>query len=296
MAVVALVVLLAFSSSPVAAFYHNEDEAWTYDVIMDIDVGSFIIRVSGNMTYEFRERGTLIVESEEYDTNVLSVEGELSGSMELFGEPFIDASIVVDGFLFETLNGGGTIKEQTDMLIDATFGSGSSSWSLQQTRQSIVTYTPPYLSQLSPASNQLGNHWTEQVYVNSSSTSWNNGTDPDTWWNGYGTTFDITVGGNSFGVGTPAGNFTCISIEVVDWGGDYDVLWWSNDVHGIVIKESYWVGEEWPNWHESMILAKYRRGDTDSILWVVVVGICVAVVAMVVLFLVLLRTRIPKDS
>ena len=263
---------------------------------MDIDVGSFIVRVGGNVTYEFREQSTLLVAAEEYDANVLSVNGELSGSMELFGEPFIDASIAVDGYLFETASGGGTIKEQTDMLVDATFGSGSSSWLLQQTRQTVVTYTPPYLSEFSPGSNQLGNHWSEQVYVNSSSTSWNNGTDRDEWWNGYDTTLDITVGGNSFGVGTPAGNFSCISIVVVDQGGDYDVLWWSNDVHGIVIKESYWAGEEWPNWHESMMLVKYDKGTTESVLWVVVVGICVAVVAVIVLFLVLSRTRSPKDS
>lgn len=295
-AVILLAVMLAFSACHVTAVDHNDGETWTYDVLTSVDVGPYVVDLAGNITYEFQGQRALLVGTEEYHANVMSVEGELFGLMELFGEPFLHASVTIDGFLFETSDGAGIIREQTDMLLDATIGSGSGSWSIQRMNQSVVSYTPPYLSEFNAKSNVLGRQWTEEVTIDRAVTTWENGTEQGTLTSSSNSTYEITVGGNTFGVGTTAGNFECISIVIVDENGDYEVRWWSDDVHGCVVMDSYSDGAVFPDAYKMMLLASYEGGDSESMSWIILVGVCVTAAALAVLVVVLMRMRHPKDS
>src|SRR5512137_1457691 len=73
-------VLLAFAAYPAVAVDHEHGEAWTYESTLDLEVGDYTVEVFGNITYDFEEKRNLIVpDVDEYEVNVVSVHGELSG-------------------------------------------------------------------------------------------------------------------------------------------------------------------------------------------------------------------------
>ena len=293
-AVVVLAIFLAFAACPVAAADHQSGEAWIYQVSTSVDAGVFVVDIFGNVTYEFEEERTLTVGTLEYDVNVMAVDGELSGTMEMFGEPLLGASVTINGFLHEAVNGGGIVREDTHWLIGTTVGSGSTAWSLQYETQTIVTYTPPYLAELDPESVELGIQWSETVNINDTVTLWENGTIVDTSSDSSGSVFSIVVEPATDSITTLAGTFDAIRITATDENGDREVRWWSDDVNGYVKIQSYSEGEDTA--HEMMVLTSYEKGDSGSMLWVALVGIAVALVAIVVLAVVLLRMRHTKSS
>jgi hypothetical protein len=293
-AAVVLAVFLAFAACPVIAVDYQSGEAWTYQVSTSVDAGVFVIDILGNVTYEFEEERTLTVGTLAYDVNVMSVDGELSGTMEMFGEPLLDASVTINGFLYEAANGGGIIREDMHWLIGTTVGSGSAAWSLQYETQTIVTYTPPYLAELDPESVELGIQWSETVNINDTVTLWENGTVVDTSSDRLGSVFSIAVEPATDSIITPAGTFDAIRITATDENGDREVRWWSDDVNGYVKIQSYSEGEDTAR--ETMVLTSYEKGDSGSMLWVALVGIAVALAAIVVLAVVLLRMRHTKGS
>lgn len=296
MAVILLAVLLAFAACPASAVDHSSGETWTYDVSTSVNVGAFVVDVSGNVTYEFKEERTISVgtlSAREYDVKVIVVNGELSGTMELFGAPFLDASVVIDGFLYETAGGGGIFEEETSMLIDVSFGSGSA-WSAQYETQTVLTYNPAYLFGLNPESVEMGAQWSEFVVANSAVTEWENGTAMGTTNRTLGETYVVAVEPAADLTVTPAGAFDAFTITVTHESGDHEIRWWSNDVNGYVLMESYSDSEDLPM--ETMILTSYERGKSGSMILVAAVGIAVALVAVMVLAIVLLRTGHPKGS
>jgi len=293
-AVVVLAMFLAFAACPVAATDHQSGEAWTYQVSTSVDAGVFVVDIFGNVTYEFEEERTLTVGTLVYDVDVMSVDGELSGTMEMFGEPLLGASVTINGFLYEAADGGGIVREDMHWLIGTTVGSGSAAWSLQYGTQTIVTYTPPYLAELDPDSVELGIQWSETVNINDTVTLWENGTIVDTSSDRSGSVFSIVVEPATDSIVTPAGTFDAIRITSTDENGDREIRWWSDDVNGYVKIQSYSEGEDTAR--ETMVLTSYEKGDSGSMLWVALVGIAVALVAIVVLAVVLLRMRHTKSS
>ena len=292
--VIILAVLLMFAAGPVAAVNHETGETWTYDVSMSVDIGMFVVDVSGNVAYEFREERALTVPGHgDYDVNAIAVRGELSGRMELFEQPFLAANVTIEGFLYETVDGAEIVEEYTRLLIDATIGSGSTAWSTQSETQTFVVYTQPYLWGFDPASVTLGNEWLVIGTVNTTVTTWENGTIQGTSWNNSDTNFDITIGPTIDSIVTPAGTFNAYEIAV--WhNNDHEVRWWSDEVNGYVKVESYSNGGGVAL--QMMTLSSYEEGSSDSLLWVALVGVAVALVAVLVLAVVLLRTRPPKSS
>ena len=295
-AVILLAVVLAFATCPVSAVDHGIDETWTYAVSTSVDVGEFVVDVSGNVTYEFEEERVIRVGTlgaREYNVNVIVMNGELSGTMELFGAPFLDASVVIDGFLYETAGGGGIVKEETSMLIDASVGSGSA-WSAQYETQTVLTYNPPYLLGLNPESVEMGAQWWEFVVVNSAVTEWENGTAKGTTNGTLGEAYDVVVEPAADPTVTPAGAFDAFMITVTYESGDHEIRWWSDDVNGYVRIHFFSEGDDAAR--ETMILTSYDRGDSESMLWVAMVGVAVALAAIVFLAVVLLRMRHTKSS
>jgi hypothetical protein len=291
-----LAVLLAFAARPAVGVDHERGETWMYESTRSFEVGDYSVEVSGNITYDFEEKRSLIVpDMDEYEVNVIAVHGELSGMTEMFGEPFLEVSVDIDGFSYEIADGAGIVREDTDMLVDATVVSGSSGWAVQSQSSTIMVYTPPYLQGFDPDSVTLGGSWSVTGTVNVTETTWANSTSMGTSSHVLDANHSVVVGSVIEEKPTPAGTFHTVKL-VITSASEYEIRWWSDEVNGYVKIDSYSQTESGLVLTQTMDLVSYEKGDADSMTWVVFVGIAVAAVSSVVLAMVLLKMRSPKSS
>lgn len=289
-------VLLAFAAYPAVAVDHEHGETWTYESTLDLEVGDYTVEVSGNITYDFEEKRNLIVpDVNEYEVNVLAVHGQLSGMTEVFGEPFLEVSVDIDGFSYETADGAAIVREDTDMLVDATVVSGSSGWAVQSQSSTIMVYTPPFLQGFDPDSVTLGGSWSAAGTVNLTETTWANSTSMGTSSNVLDASHFVIVGSVIEEKPTPAGTFHTVKL-VITSASEYEIRWWSDEINGYVKIDTYSQTGDGLVLTKTMSLVSYEKGDVDSTTWVVFVGIAVAAGSSLVLALVLLKMRPPKSS
>jgi len=291
-AVVLLAILLVFASCPAAAVEHDSGETWVYEVSTKIDVGAFVVDVEGDITYEFKDESSITLGTNEFDVNALSVDGDLSGTMDLFGSEFLEVNATIDGFLFEAVDGCGTVEENVSWLVDATIGTDTGTWSVQSVVQTVLTYAPPYMSEFDPSSIELGASWSEYVIVESVITTWENGTVKGVSTDRSNMVYSIVVDSAKETVATPAGEFDAIGITVTDQDGNCETRWWSEEVNGWVKIQYYSVADDDPV--ETMVLSSHIRGNSGSMLLVVVVGVAFTLFACAVLAIVVLQIRRSK--
>jgi hypothetical protein len=252
--------------------------------------------MSGNITYEVEEQRSFSVDSEvEYDVNVISVNGQLSGEAGMFGEPFLEASATIGGFTYETVDGASIVREDTDVLVNATMLSGLDKWAILEETKTISVYSPPYIDGFDPDSVDLGSGWTVTGSVNKTVTIWENGVTEGPRFQTEDATHTVVLGSYLDTKSTPAGQFRAVKL-VITSPDRYEIRWWSDEVNGYVEIDVFSETEDSLELTQTLSLSEHVEGDSDSVLWIVLVGVVVAAVASAVLVAVVLRMRSPKGS
>ena len=282
-----------FESGTVLAVNRESGDSWTYQMYTELEVGEFPLDMFGNVTYEFKAKDSLAMGLTETSVNIIGVEGELSGTAFVLGEPFVDAHAVMTGTQYETETGVGTVKEDMHWLVNTSIGSDALSWLTQTDIQTVVVYDPAFMSEFDPKSIDKDLEWSESIHINMTVYDWQNGTQTEVSNDRFIADFFFELDSTEDSITTPAGTFETVVITVTAENGDRDVLWWSEEVDNFVKTVSYYAGEE--EAYESMTLSSFEEGSQGSTLLIIVAGVAFAVVATAVLVLVLIHKRPMKS-
>lgn len=292
-----LVVALVHSSANASALERVDGDFWSYSVTIDlssfdpselnvtempIDLSG--IEVTGTVLYEYLGLDNITVDGTAHSVNVMAVSGDLDGSISLIG---LEASVAIQGHVFETSEGMGTVKDDLTLWTNLTWGVGSFAYLKKYESRAINLYTPALMSGFDPESVVLGHSWGEVVQARTIGMNVTTGAVvSDT--NG-SIEIDFEVGAQREEVSTPAGLFVTYRVTASEEGGTRVVYWWSEEVGNFVRQDTYL--ENGTDSAETMLLEDYNHGSRTSILVFVSIGAVALAVALGVLGLVLLKRR-----
>jgi hypothetical protein len=287
-ALVLPLLLLVFMPSAVAAVERSSGDSWTYDV-------SFVVSdvpVSGALTYSFIGEAVLEVNGTHLSVGAFRLSGEFSGLVA--GSAYeVSLNGVFDGYRYESLEGIGTVGEETVLLIDVSTGyEGFQLASFMEVRE-LVKYSTPLLSGFDPLDPGTATEWNETVemfrlteYADDSSSHSEESTAV--------VEFNVSVSSSSELVETDAGAFSARRISVSD-GTERDVMWYSETVGNFVRIESYDSTDEEPVFVAE--LASYEFGpDDDGAVLVLAVVLVLASLAILILTLTLAVRRARRRA
>lgn len=277
-----LVALVTLASSPSSAMEHALGDFYAYEVRTEL-MG---LTVTGDLTYEFVGTDTVSLDGVDYDVNVMSVSGTLTG-----GVMTVDlVSATVDGTAFETKQGSALVKEEVSVLANLTFGTGQFAQVYTIVEEVSSTQSPPLLSEFNPSSAALGDEWSETVTVRAENRTWLNGAPwGDPVWMNETIRYDVSIADETDAVVTKAGTFDCMKISAQNDSGDSFVLWWSLEVGNFVSVHVYSEGESEPS--ATLELTNYRHDEPTDLLFIIGVGGAVLAIAIIVLVAVLIIMR-----
>lgn len=253
-------VMLMAGPASATAVDRRQGNSWSYEMSTVVEVGSFEMSVNGTLAYRLVDHRALTTESGALDVNVMELDGELTGSLWLFGELFVNTSVVMEGFLYETRAGGGIVKEDTHSLTSSISGSGEFAISEQIEEEIVTTYSPPLLQRMG-GTWTIGDSWSETTSVRSASTVWKNGTLQSYSDDTRTQTYSVAVHYLRDSVETLAGTFLAERINVTDPSGDYQLRWWSGGADNYVKLQYFRANSTKP--HTTLVLDEYHYGKAD---------------------------------
>jgi hypothetical protein len=280
------VMLLLLGSINAIAADRAKGNSWTYDLIMYVEVEDIEVEVSGAVTYEQVESRSVQTGSGEIDANVMVLGGELSGSKYSFGELAARANVTVDGLMYETVSGGGVVKEVTHLLIDATLGAGGYAEAVLIGQETVISYSPPLLSMFE-GKWKLGETWSETTSRDSVTTILRNGILQDQETDNRTVTYEIVVGQSAEYVETPNHTFNSEKITIIDHSGGVMTWWWSDAVDNFVKKQFFRDNSSEP--YMTMTLSDWHKSRPSLV--AVYVGLASVSIGSVVLAVVIMKNR-----
>jgi len=288
--IVCVLLVIALAALPAAAVDRSKGDYWTYAMSFDVmGFGTSGISANGTMTYTCVDQDTITIGGTPYDVNVMRVSGGGSGGVDFLG---FEASLILGGYIYETLNGMALAKVDIITWTNMTFGTGAFQLSSRTEIETMTTYSPPLLSGFDPSTVGLGDSWAETVVSSTTTTEWINGTTLGTHDSETGTlTYTNVVASAKETVTTEAGKFESLKITSTDNYGNSVVYWWSSEAQNFVKEDTYENGTATPV--ATMVLKDYNTGSSVSLALVAALGGIVLVAALVVLALVLLKKRKP---
>ncbi len=290
-AVVFLAVLMIFSDVRAGSVERSKGETWTYEMSTTVELMGLEINVSGPLTYEYVGETSVTVDGTAYSSQELLVDGSLTGTVYALGTNIGSADVAISGTQMELSGTMGILEEDLTTIASLTVGVGVISFTYHFQTETIVTNTPPILAEFDPETTHLGDSWTEDVLVNTTFKTWENGTLANTTTDVGTETFQIDVSSSTEVLEVPAGVFETTRVQVSDGTGDYDVVWWSSEANNAVVHEVHVNGSQEPS--VTLTLSSHSPGSPPSALVYVALGVTVLVVASIVLVLVLMKRRPP---
>ncbi|HEX7392768.1 MAG TPA: hypothetical protein VF374_07465 [Thermoplasmata archaeon] len=294
---VVFVVALVHSSANASALERNDGDFWSYSVSVDISaldpsdlnitdmpIDLSGIEVTGEILYEFLGKDNISIDGTSHPVNVMAVSGYLEGSVGLIG---LEASQTIQGHVFETSEGQGTVRDDLTLWTNLTWGVGSFAYLMKYESRLINIYAPPLMSGFDPGSIVLGGSWDETVQVRTIAINVTTGAVVSDTNSSVATHF--VVAAETEEVSTQAGRFTAFEVTASEDEGTRVVYWWSEDVGNFVMQETYLGNGSEPA--ETMILRDYNNESSSGILVFVAIGAVALAVALIVLGLVLLKRR-----
>lgn len=294
---VIFVAALVYSSAGASALERIDGDFWRYSVSIDLAALDALelnitevpldlsgIDVTGTILYEYLGPDNISINGTSHSVNVMAVSGYFEGSVALIG---LDASQTVQGHIFETSEGQGTVRDDLTLWTNLTWGVGSFAYLMRYESRLINTYTPPLMSGFDPGSIVLGGSWDETVQVRTIAMNVTTGAvSSDT---NSSVAVQFVVAAETEEVPTPAGRFTTFKVTASEEDGARVVYWWSEEVGNFVMQETYLDSGSEPA--ETMLLEDYNNGSTTGILVFISIGAIALAVALGVLGLVLLKRR-----
>jgi len=283
--VVCLLAVMSVGVGPASAVSRVSGDFYTYSMSMDLSG----VDASGTVTYSFEGLGTISVNGQAYDVNIMKVSGAVTGSVGFLG---FSASAALGGHVYETRDGMAVVKDDAFMWTNISLGTGSFQLVTRSELEILSTYSPPLMKGFTPSHTAPGDSWSETVSTTTTSTMWLNGTmqgSPST--DTEQITFSFVAASSMESVTTPAGTFDTIRITATDDSGGSSVFWWSSDVANFVKQQDFSEGSSQPD--VSMTLTDYNRGASPSAILFIGIGLVVALFAVIVLVVVLLMRRRP---
>lgn len=299
MAVAAFIFLgsvFTFGSEPALGVDREKGEYWTYEMSTTMELMGMMLEVTGPVTYEFNGQISVAVGENDYPSNVLAVNGALSGSVRILGQDMGSVEVSMAGTEYELVGGIGVLREDLTSATDVDLRAGMFSFTYHVLTQAIAETTPPMLSEFHPESTNLGDVWIQTATVSTTVNTWENGTLANTTTNTRTLVYGATVSALE-SLETSAGTFKTMRVQVASSDGDYDIFWWSSDVNNYVKHEEYENGSSSPVL--TMTLIGYGTKSASVMLSVALVGVATLAVAVVVLAIVLTkmkRARLPKST
>jgi len=287
-----LVFVLPFSSAPALGLDRTNGEFWTYDLSTTMDIVGVQSNLTGAVTYTFEDVRALTVGGADYATNLMSIDGSLTGPLELYGHVVGNADVSLSGLQYEDRASAGIVKDDVTMVGTASFGTGIFSLTYNLRVQEVVTTTPPILSEFDPLSIKLGDSWSKTINVTTTTSIWENGTLANTTTVSRSVTYDAVVASSTESIETPAGVFEASRVTVTDTGGNSDTFWWSSAVGNFVKHEVHENGTDTPSL--AMVLTGHGTKSSELGLVVAIVGVIVLAIAVVVLLVVIMLRRRPQ--
>mgnify|MGYP001765311167 CR=1 FL=1 len=299
---VMLVALLVHSCGGASALERVDGDFWRYHVTIDLasldlselnvsEIPSSFsgIEVAGTVTYEYLGPDNVTVGGSANSVNVMAVSGDLVGSVDLIG---LSVSAAIQGHIFESSEGQGTVKDDLTMWTNLTWGVGSFAYLKRYEARVINLYSPPLMDGFDPESVVLGQSWDETTEVRTIGMNVTTGAVvSDT---NDSVEVHFAVASETEEVSVPAGEFTAYMVTASEAGGSTVVYWWSEKAANFVKQETYFDNDTEPA--ETMVLEDYGKSSRTSILVYVSVGVIVLAVAMVALGLVLLKRRPRREE
>ena len=283
--VVCLIAVMSVGVGPASAVSRVSGDFYTYSMSMDLSG----VDASGTVTYSFEGLGTISVNGQSYDVNIMKVSGAVTGSVGFLG---FSASATLGGHVYETRDGMAVAKDDAFMWTNISLGTGSFQLVTRSELEISSIYSPPLMKGFTPSHTAPGDSWSETVNTTTTSTMWLNGTmqgSPST--DTEQVTFSFVAAPSMESVTTPAGTFDTIRITATDDSGDSSVFWWSSDVANFVKQQDFSEGSSQPD--VSMILTDYNHGASPSAILFIGIGLAVALFAVIVLAVVLMMRRRP---
>ncbi len=280
--IVALSLVLVFMTSalPVSAIDRVSGQSWTYAVSMPVSG----LNATGTVTYALTGQDSVKVNGVSYDTDILTISGNLSASSTVFGAPY-SVSAVLGGSRYETKGGISTVKEDSLQWTNVSFGSVPVQLFARIQKEAITTYAPAFLSKFDPGTTRPGDTWTEAITLNT--TSILNGTTvrgiPHL------AIYNVIVGSSMENITVDAGTFQTLKITTTDSTGARNVYWWSSKVQNFVVEKRYNALSSQPS--TILSLKEFVSSAGDGTLIAVVVGAVVVAIAIAILAAILKARR-----
>jgi hypothetical protein len=297
LATVAAVILLGsgliFGSAPTVGLDREKGEYWTYEMSTTMVFMGMQVEVTGPVTYAFKGQSPVTIGENVYSSNVLTLDGTLSGPVQILSQDLGSAEVSMAGSQYELVGGIGILKDDLTSAADVTLGAGVFSFTYHFQEQVTVATTPPILSEFHPETTDLGDRWTQAVTVNTTVETWENGTLVNTTTEIRTLTYDAAVSSTLEPLETPAGTFETVRVQVTDSDGNYEIFWWSSEVNNIVKHETHENGSSSPVL--TMTLTGFGTKSSSTMLTVALVGVSVLAIAVAVLVFVLLKVRRPRE-
>ncbi len=299
---VLLVVVLAHASSNTSALGRVDGDFWRYEMTIDLASLDLLepnvtempvdlsgIELAGSVLYKYLGPDNVSVDGTSHPVNVMAVSGDLKGSLSLIG---LDVAVVIQGHVFETSEGAGTVKDDITSWANLTWGVGSFALLKRYEGRVVNYYSPSLMDGFDAGSITLGGSWSETVQVRTVGMNVTTGVVvSDT---NDSAAVDFEVASSTEEVSTPAGVFTTFKVTASADDGTRVVYWWSEEVGNFVKQETYLGDGAEPA--ETMLLEDYNSGSRTSMLVFVSIGVVALAVALVVLGLVLLKRRPRHDE
>jgi hypothetical protein len=265
---------------------------WTYDMSTTVTVMGLELNVSGSVSYVYKGQSMVSVGEKALPANDISVEGSLEGPVLMLGRNLGSAEVLMTGTQYELRGSIGVLKENITYTTDVTVHAGLVSFAYNTETQTIVTTDPPLLAGFDPEGTHLGDTWTQEVILNSTVISWNNGSVVNSTTEDADLTYSASVASSIESVSTSAGIFSAMRITASDGNGNTDIFWWASEVDNFVKHEVYLNYSTAPTL--TLELSDYGTKGTAFPTAFVVLGGAVFLIAVAVLAMVLLRSRRPK--
>ncbi|MCU0852209.1 MAG: hypothetical protein MUC90_02985 [Thermoplasmata archaeon] len=272
--------VIASTAMPAAAVDCGGGDFWTYATASEF-LG---LQVAGTMTYTYEDSRSTTIGSSEYDVNVLSVQGSVSGSGTII-VPY-EVSITYGGYLYVTQDGMGIVKDDQITWTNTTWGNVGFQWAINAEEEIVTNFSPPMMSGFDTETSEPGDTWVETITIIEE--YWENGTLEDA--SSDEVTYAMAISTQTEVVETDAGAFDSLKITVIDDDDNRMVFWWSSDVGNFVQQFNYGPNEDEPSYTMVLTDFSYSPGLENVVLFIAIGGV-VLVAALVVLALVMLRRR-----
>ncbi len=270
------IVIVMLNPAVSAGLSRSDGDFWKYSMSMEF-AG---VPVSGTLTYSYDGEAALTVNGTEHTLDVMS----LSGNFSYVDDGYIPIRIagLVSGYAYETKGDTGLVMETVNILATRYSGTPPAQFETPLSLSVRSSFESPLYEGLSSEELRAGDTWSVSTSV-CVATNWTEGAEADGSVLEAVTVYEYSVDSVGESLSTPAGTFTTAVVTVSHPGGS-DVLWMSDEVGGLVQRESFNGTDEAPI--ETLVLESYSyEGEEDQIVLIIAVLLVVATAFIMVLLL-----------